>query len=256
MKKQLWYADSVWKVKLFHTVWKPFYWLFQLVFKRQIIVTLRTVRDDFESTSNKYYDTYDYIRWRLLDFLAEEVKKNLPAHHYAIAELGVFRGDFAAKIESAFPNTPFYLFDTFEGFNDQDVHKDMNMGLSEKAFKDGHFDSTSVDLVLSKMNNKANIHICQGYFPSSITDENKNTQWGFVSLDADLYNPTFEGIKFFYPRLLPGGMILIHDYNNPLFKGVKKAVYDYEENFGIVPKVPIPDSTGSLVIVKPMNKPK
>lgn len=36
----------------------------------------------------------------------------------------------------------------------------------------------------------------------------------FVSLDMDLYKPTYEGLHYFYPRLNHGGYIFIHDCRN------------------------------------------
>jgi O-methyltransferase len=59
----------------------------------------------------------------------------------------------------------------------------------------------------------------------------------FVSLDADLYNPMYEGLKYFYPRLEKGGYIFIHGFFNEYFTGAKQAVLDYNkiENIHFVP---------------------
>lgn len=44
---------------------------------------------------------------------------------------------------------------------------------------------------------------------------------------------------------------MIHDYNAPQLRGVKQAVYDYENEIGEhIMKVPISDKCGSLVIAK------
>ena len=40
-------------------------------------------------------------------------ERNIPG---AAAELGVYKGDFAAEINKAFPDRTLYLLDTFEGF--------------------------------------------------------------------------------------------------------------------------------------------
>ena len=39
-------------------------------------------------------------------------------------------------------------------------------------------------------------------------------QYALVHLDADLYSPQFSGLQYFYPRMTPGGVIIIHDCNN------------------------------------------
>lgn len=108
---------------------------------------------------------------------------------------------------------------------------------------------TSVDLVMSKMKYKENVIIKKGYFPDSanLVEE----KFCFVSLDVDLFKPMFEGLKYFYERLTPGGYIFIHDYNHKAFGGIKEAVKKFENIIGKrINKVPICDHAGSLIITK------
>ena len=51
--------------------------------------------------------------------LAEQIREENIAGD--VAELGVFRGDFAALINASFPDRTIHLFDTFEGFAEKDV---------------------------------------------------------------------------------------------------------------------------------------
>ena len=69
-----------------------------------------------------------------------------------------------------------------------------------------------------------------------------------VSLDADLYISTLAALKFFYPRLSPGGVIFIHDYNYK-WEGIRKAVAEFTAT---IPEtlVMMPDLDGSVMIVK------
>jgi O-methyltransferase len=70
-----------------------------------------------------------------------------------------------------------------------------------------------------------------------------------VSIDADLYDPIYNGLKYFYPRLKQGGYIFIHDYNNDSYKGAKEAVRFFcKENN--LPYFPLPDAAGSAIIAK------
>jgi O-methyltransferase len=70
-----------------------------------------------------------------------------------------------------------------------------------------------------------------------------------VSIDTDLYDPIYNGLQYFYPRLVKGGYIFIHDYNNDAYLGAKKAVQQFcaENNISFVP---LPDSCGSAIITK------
>jgi len=67
-------------------------------------------------------------------------------------------------------------------------------------------------------------------------------------MDADLYNPTKAGLEFFYPRLSPGGVILVHDYNYK-WEGLMKAV---DEFVLTLPETPVlsPDLDSTIMIIK------
>ncbi len=90
-----------------------------------------------------------------------------------------------------------------------------------------------------------------GYFPGTAAPL-KDTVFSFVHLDADLYLPTIEGLKFFYTRLSPGGVIMVHDYNHN-WDGVKKAV---DEFTATIPEtlIEIADWKGSVMVVKNKNR--
>ena len=77
-------------------------------------------------------------------------------------------------------------------------------------------------------------------------------QYCFVNLDMDLYQPTYEGLKFFYPRMKKGGVILVHDYFSGFYlPGVKNAVYDYERDSGTTLLKITSECSSCLIIVKP-----
>src|SRR2546430_11261444 len=44
-------------------------------------------------------------------------------------------------------------------------------------------------------------------------------------IDVDLYTSTLACLEFFYPRLVPGGILLSHDYS--LLTGVKAAFTEF-----------------------------
>lgn len=184
----------------------------------------------------------DFIRIGTLDLLSQELKKKKISG--AVAELGVFQGEFAKYLNLLFTDKKLYLFDTFTGFDDSDLKKDVINNFTNLGNK---FEKTNVEIVLKKMHNRQNCIIKKGYFPQSLCGLEEN--FCFVSLDADLYQPTYEGLKYFYPRLNQGGYIMIHDYNNNSFQGVKAAVHQFLKEQQIS-YVPIPDHWGSLIITK------
>jgi len=161
-----------------------------------------------------------------------------------VAEVGVYKGEFAKYINLAFPDRTLYLFDTFEGFDKKDVEIEK---VNEFSTGEQNFSDTSVNEVISKMPFPTKCIVKKGYFPESL--EGLEDSFCFVSLDPDLYKPILDGLEYFYPRLSKGGYIFIHDYNNDLYSGSKKAVREYCSIHGI-PYVPITDAWGTVVIGK------
>ncbi len=185
---------------------------------------------------------FDYVRLASLELVSKEINsKNLKGN---VAELGVYKGKFARYINLYFKERKLYLFDTFEGFDDRDVHVEKKEGFSSGS---QNFEDTSIESVLNRMPHKENCIPVKGFFPESAS--NLHDEFVFVSLDADLYEPIYEGLKFFYPLLVPGGYIFIHDFNNDNYPGTRKAVERFciENNISFVP---IPDSAGSAIICK------
>jgi len=191
----------------------------------------------------------DYCRTGTLQLISKEIiGADIPG---AVAELGVYQGDFSKYINALFPRRKMYLFDTFEGFDIEEQKKNIqNEFSSAKDIKDSDFSDTSVQMVLDKLPNVEMIEVRKGRFPDTIPDE--EIQYAFVSIDCDLYEPIRAGLEYFYPRLSEGGYIMIHDYNMEKFmKGIHQAVLEYENKIGKkIQKVPIPDECGSLVICK------
>jgi len=184
----------------------------------------------------------DHIRLATLELISAEINsKNIPG---AVAELGVYKGKFARYINQYFPDRKLYLFDTFEGFSKADISTEIQQGFSSG---EQNFSNTSVDEVLSRMPFREQCIIKQGYFPQS--SEGIEEEFVFVSIDTDLYDPIYNGLCYFYPRLLKGGYIFIHDYNNDAYKGAKQAVEKFCAENGIN-KVPLPDSCGTAVLCK------
>ena len=176
--------------------------------------------------------------------VSEIKKRNLKG---SVAELGVFRGEFAQYIHYAFSDRICYLFDTFQGFDEDEAKKEIAAGNINDDFYD-FYQKTTVDVVLSKMVRSENIVIKQGLFPHSL--EGLEDSFVFVSLDVDLEDSIYEGLNYFYPRLVNGGYIFVHDYNSKCL-GVRTAVDKYEKiNKCILSKDPLVDVNGSLVITK------
>lgn len=188
-------------------------------------------------------DTID-IRTATLRRLAERIThQQLPGD---VAELGVYQGSFARQINALFPEKKLFLFDTFEGFARVDIQAEQEKG--NPRAKAGDFSDVSLEEVLEKMPFPDRIEVRKGFFPQ--TAERLETSFCLVNLDADLYAPTLAGLQYFYPRLVRGGVILLHDYNSAQYSGVKTAVQEFEQQKGPLLMVPLCDLHGTAVIIR------
>lgn len=213
---------------------------------REIEKNLNADKKEFEISdySHERYYRNDYVRLKTLELLVDEIKRaDIKGQ---IAELGVFQGDFAQFLNAAFPDRKLYLFDTFDGFDEEELTKEVESSVIS-ATQD-IYKNTSVQRVMAKMKYKENVVINQGLFPSSVNG--LEDEFAFVSLDCDWEESLYQGLCYFYPRLIAGGYIMIHDYNNFL-DCAQKAMERYERNMNMrLPKVPICDAQGSLILTK------
>ena len=193
------------------------------------------------------------IRFAAMRLFASEIKAGNAEGD--VAELGVYRGEFAAQINAEFPDRTMFLFDTFEGFSEDDlvIEKEKAGDGKNARANAGDFGDTSVEAVKEVLPFPENVFFCKGRFPESMEEYPElslsERKFAFVSLDTDLYEPTYEGLKFFYPRLSEGGAVFIHDYNSSQYPGVKRAVSEFRKEVDIK-VIPLPDLHGTGVVLK------
>jgi len=154
-----------------------------------------------------------------------------------IAELGTFSGGSANLICEAKGKKNLHLFDTFEGLP----------GLSElddpTLFNEGKYKAT-LEFNKELLKNYKNVFFYKGLFPKT-AGPIKDKRFSFVHMDFDLYIPTLEGLKFFYERLLPGGIIICHDFKTS--SGIKAAFANF---FKDKPEAVIPLRGNQCLVVK------
>tara|TARA_B110000908_G_C10257755_1_gene456804 strand:- start:890 stop:1402 length:513 start_codon:yes stop_codon:yes gene_type:complete len=165
----------------------------------------------------------------------------------AFAELGVHKGVTAKAIHLMDVDRKLYLFDTFNGFDPRDLAVESQQG---NKFDPSNFSDTEVEIVRAYIGGNDNLIFKKGYFPET-TLGLEQEGFALVHLDADLYVPTLEALKFFYSKMNPGGVIIIHDYNHT-WDGIPKAVNTFVEN---IPEsiIELMDWQGSIMIIRNKN---
>jgi hypothetical protein len=190
---------------------------------------------------NQVNNRGDLTRFYFLSMVCDQlVKERLPGD---VAELGVYKGNTAFLLADLAKrmNKDAYLLDTFGGFSPNDLRGiDANAGL--------HFGDTSLPSV-QQLVGTDRVHFIRGYFPESASQMREDLTFCLVHIDCDLYAPFDAALRYFYPRMVQGGFLILHDYANAHWKGAEKAV---DEFLADKPEkvIPIPDKSGTAVLRK------
>lgn len=133
------------------------------------------------------------------------------------AECGVWRGGSSWLIARGLGRTH-WAFDSFEGLSEP--------GPSDGAhFRKGEL-SASEEEFRARMKGVENLRVLKGWIPARFP-EAAGRRFAFVHVDVDLAQPTKDSIEFFWPRLNPGGALLLDDYGFAICPGVRKEVDAY-----------------------------
>jgi len=187
----------------------------------------------------------DKVRFFNFWFQVERLRKEKISGDFA--ELGVYKGKTAAILHEMDPGRTLHLFDTFEGFAAEDLQKESG---EAATYSTERFSDTAIGKVRKRFSDGADIKIHPGHFPGSAQNI-EETRYALVSMDVDLHDPTLEGLKYFYPRLSPGGVIIIHDYNykwEGLMRAADEFVKDIPESL-----IPVADMESSVMIIRQKN---
>lgn len=153
-----------------------------------------------------------------------------------MAEVGVFQGCSAKLISLGARPDELHLFDTFEGLPEPD-------GAERRSMRRGHY-AASLEAVRSYLSDQPNLVFHKGLF----TGENvscADRRFSLVHLDVDLKDGSLACLRFFYPRMLPGGVIVSHDYS--YLGGVREA---FDEFLADKPERAVELPTSQAMLIK------
>ncbi|MGE0606284.1 MAG: TylF/MycF/NovP-related O-methyltransferase [Pirellulales bacterium] len=169
-------------------------------------------------------------------FLVYSIAKAQSNRPGDFAEVGVFKGASAKLMCEAKGDKVLRLFDTYEGLPPQ---SDKDPGVHRE-----HQYACSLESVQKYLKGYPNLEYYKGIFPDSAKGV-KEAQYAFAHFDVDLYEGTLGCLEYFYPRMIPGGIMLSHDYG--MLAGVEKA---FTEFFADKPEQVIEQPTTQCMVVK------
>jgi hypothetical protein len=129
----------------------------------------------------------------------------------------------------------FFLIDTFHGIPIKENLNKNELKTAELLNKI-HFNNNYYDHIVNNFKNFPNVKIVQGEIPAILKNLHIN-KISFLHLDMNNGYAEIESIKFFFPKISIGGLILLDDYSyDEMFRDLKNCWDEYakENNLSIL----------------------
>ena len=180
-------------------------------------------------------------------FLLYSVTKALANVPGDIAECGVREAKSAYFVLQALVSTDskkLHLFDSFEGLS-APTENDLDSN-GETVWERGILACSEEKVRKNLAGFEARIELYKGWIPDRFPDV-ANEQFCLVHVDVDLFEPTRDSVEFFYPRLVPNGILIFDDYGSGFCRGARQAIDTF---FADKPEHLIHLPTGQGLVIK------
>lgn len=153
----------------------------------------------------------------------------------AIVECGVFKGNSLCKFAmfrdlfGSRTSKKIIGFDIFGKFPQTKFAADKKS--RKKFIVEAGLEGISKDQlieVLERKNANAFVDLVKGDITKTVpryVKEHPELRISLLNIDVDIYEPAVTILKYLYPRVVPGGLVLLDDYG--VFPGETKAVEEY-----------------------------
>lgn len=144
-------------------------------------------------------------------------------------ECGVYRGSITMSnivyIDfKSMKDRKYYLFDTFCGLDAQFSTKD-EYGRWEGIYPDCY------KFVVNSFKKYPNVVIVKGIVPISLTQV-KIDKVAYLSIDMNAALPELEALKYFWPKLVAGAIVVLDDYGWPTCENQKAMADEFAASVG------------------------
>jgi hypothetical protein len=171
------------------------------------------------------------VEFHTLDTLLRE----LPSVEGAIIECGTYRGatllGMAHVMVVRGVKPRMYGLDSFEGFPEPRLEDAQPGGGLHPDVHRGALGDTSYEALLRRIELLGwsdRITLLRGFFDRTLP-QLAHEKFSLAHLDCDLYDSYRVCLDFTYPRMLPGGVIVLDDYRLPagVYPGADRAVDEF-----------------------------
>lgn len=166
-----------------------------------------------------------------LDVVWRELEKVLAAGvPGGIVEFGCYAGTTSLFIRRLLNEMDesnkrsFHVYDSFEGLPDKTVQDASTAG---EQFKKGELSVSKKQLLQNFRAANLQPPIVHKAWFNALTEKDVPDTIAFAFLDGDFYASIMDPLKLVWPRLSPGGVVLVDDYGRDALPGPERAVHDF-----------------------------
>ena len=141
-------------------------------------------------------------------------------------EMGCYEGDTSIKLAEIlqYTNKRLWLYDSFEGLPKKSVEDESAIGT---MFNEGVLAVSKREVKLRFLRAGLPVPIIKKAWFSDLVNDDLPERIAFAFLDGDLYESIKDSLKLVTDKMVSGGVVIVHDYNNPELPGVSKAVDEW-----------------------------
>lgn len=157
-----------------------------------------------------------------------------------VIECGAWRGlssllmcRYLERETPGFAGAGYHVVDSFQGLSapgaEDVVDRDLVLKGRQRrgaAVKHAGAYAASLAQVRETLRDYPEIRYHEGWIPA-VLDLLPAARYRFVHVDLDLYEPTAGALEYFYPRLVPGGLMVCDDYGSLFWPGARRAVEEF-----------------------------
>ncbi len=141
-------------------------------------------------------------------------------------ELGCYKGDTSLLLAEVLKGTDkkLWIYDSFEGLPEKSEIDESALGIN---FKVGELYVTKREVKERFLRANLPVPVIKKAWFNELTDSDLPGKIALAFLDGDFYESIKVSLKLVAPKMADDGVIIVHDYQNPVLPGVVKAVDEW-----------------------------
>ena len=145
-----------------------------------------------------------------------------------LVELGCYKGDTSLVLADIIKDSDkkLWIYDSFEGLPEKSAADESEIG---KNFQKGELTVSKREVKERFLRAELKVPVIKKAWFKDLTKEDLPEKIALAFLDGDFYESVKDSLKLVELKMVDGGVIVIHDYNNPALPGVSQAIDEWLE---------------------------